>query len=594
MDLEELRALPERDPVASAVVGVTVLALVVRFAGLGTRVTHFDEARVAWWTLEFAQTGQFQYRFIIHGPFIQVLNKYLITLLGPTDFVVRVVPALVGGLLPLAALLFRDHLRDSEVVALALFLAANPVLLYYSRFSRSTILVAGFMFVAFGLFVRAIDTRNVRYVYAGVVFAAFGFASKENAVVYVVSWIGASVLILDYRLFSPLADTSGFDRIRTFWADRGAGLTERAPAYVGHAALAVGLFTVIFVFFYAPRGVEVGLYRTLGQPTKLPLMVDAITGLHPDRVSHLGWRGGYEGGINGSVGYWFGEPGNKGNLVDFYLSTLEKFLGALSRYAASLISLAVVGFLVERYGADRPRGLVMFAGYWGFVSVLGYPLAADIWAAWITVNALVPLAIPAAVGLALVYRWGREALDDDDAAGVGLAALLLVLVAGQTAAAGVGAVYLNPVGEDNGLVQYAQPQQELRPIVTNMSAVAARNDGPDVLVYEKFNYSRSMVARHPNPDWTPSCLSWHNALPLPWYMERAEMNVTCAGSLNEANRTAQADPPFVIARASDRDAVDGRLTEYEPFPSNNGTYYHRTLAFEKVVFVHEDTDLEGS
>jgi hypothetical protein len=58
----------------------------------------------------------------------------------------RLVPVVVGGLFPLSAWLYREHLRRVEVVALALLLAVEPVLFYYSRFMRNDATVAALAF----------------------------------------------------------------------------------------------------------------------------------------------------------------------------------------------------------------------------------------------------------------------------------------------------------------------------------------------------------------------------------------------------------------------------------------------------------------
>lgn len=585
MVADQIRFHVERDRVRTAIFLIVILALLARLVTLGYRVAHFDEARVAWWSLNHMRTGQFQYRYIIHGPFLQHINSVVFSLLGPTDFALRFVPALVGGLLPLSALLFRAHLRSSEVVALALFLAFNPVLLYYSRFSRNTILVASFMFVAFGLFVRAINLRDARYAYAAVAFAGLGFTAKENAIVYLIVWVGATVLLVDHRLFSPLSDESGLDRLRAIWPSKEA--YRRVGPLLKHIVIALFVFIGVVVFFYAPRGVEIGLFRVVTNPVRLPAMVEATIGLHPQQFDSVNWQGGYDGGIIGGLEYWFGGPSRSGqdsNVVTGYVETLGRFLRLLAEYAAPLLGLGLVGFLAERYASARPRELVMFSAYWGFVSVLGYPFGTDIWGAWITVNALIPLAIPAAVGLALVYRWGREALADQDRAGTALAVFLVVLMAGQAAYVGVHGVYLHPTGTDNQLVQYAQPHQDLRPVLQDLSAAAATNDGPDVLIYDDPDALRSLVDGKEQELWTPACLHWFRSLPLPWYIERDRMNATCAASLDELDRQAAADPPFVIARVDNRTEVANHLTDYEIY----GTYYHRTTEFEKVVFVHED------
>lgn len=584
MAAHEFRARLTRDRVATAVVAIVLLGVIARLVGVGGRVAHYDEARVAWWTLNFMETGQFQYRYIMHGPFIQHVNTYVFALLGPSDFAMRLIPALAGGLLPLSALLFRGRLRGAEVVALALFLAVDPVLLYYSRFSRSTILVAGFMFGAFGLFVRAMDVNDVRYVYAGIAFVALGFTAKENAIVYLLCWLGAGALVLDARLFSPGSGESGFNRVRTFWHDEGARLRGQASTYLKRGVLAAALFTGIIVFFFAPRGVEVGFFRSLTNPAKLPAVLEAMLGLHPGQFGHLNWQGHYRNGIFGGFEYWFGVPANNEDLINTYITRLGRFMGVLAGYAAPLFGLSIAGFLVERYGASHPRSLVMFASYWGFASVLGYPLGADIWAAWIVVNALVPLAIPAAVGLGLVYRWGRDAFHDDDSVGVGLAALLVLLLAAQTGSAAIGSVYLSATGDDNELVQFAQPSQDLRPALDAMAAVSPDHDGTDVLVYDDPNATRSLVAKQEEMPRTPVCLNWHNALPLPWYTDKEDMDVACAGSPEQLDAELNRNPAFVIARINDRATVEEHLQEYEVYT----TYHHRTTAFRKIVYVRSE------
>ena len=185
------------------VVAVTLLALALRVVVLGTRVAHFDEGRVAYWAWHYGETGNFAYRYIIHGPFIQHVDRWLFALIGPTDFAMRLPVAVVGALLPLTALLLREHLDRSEIGGLALLFTLDPVLIYYSRFMRSDVLVAAFMFTAFALLVRLYDTRKPRYMYAAGVFLALGFASKENALVYVVTWLGATGLLLAKILVLP-------------------------------------------------------------------------------------------------------------------------------------------------------------------------------------------------------------------------------------------------------------------------------------------------------------------------------------------------------------------------------------------------------
>ncbi|MCU4719094.1 flippase activity-associated protein Agl23 [Halapricum hydrolyticum] len=207
-------ALRGRDPLVFAVVAIAIAALLARLFWLGYRTAHWDEARVAYWILRYEETGAFVYRSIIHGPFVHHATRPLFALFGPTDFYARLPVALVGGFLPLSALLFREHLRDHETVFLALLLALNPILLYYSRFLRSDVLVAAFMLTALGFLVRTYDTRDGRYLYPAALFLGFGIASKENALIYVLTWLGAGALLLDTALFRPRTDPSGAALLR--------------------------------------------------------------------------------------------------------------------------------------------------------------------------------------------------------------------------------------------------------------------------------------------------------------------------------------------------------------------------------------------
>jgi len=185
---------------ARAVLGVTGLALLARLLFLGQRIAHWDEGRVAYWILKRPENG-WVYRPIVHGPFVQHTTSVVFDLLGPTDATMRLVVAVLGGLLPLAALLFRSRLGDGETVALAVVLAANPLLLYFSRFMRSDVPLAVFSFVAFGFFLRAVDEGRPRDLLGTGAALGLAFTTKENALLYLLSWTGAATLVVAAVLY---------------------------------------------------------------------------------------------------------------------------------------------------------------------------------------------------------------------------------------------------------------------------------------------------------------------------------------------------------------------------------------------------------
>ncbi|MFC7235963.1 flippase activity-associated protein Agl23 [Halosegnis marinus] len=567
------------DRVVQAVAGLAVVALLARLVLLGARPAHYDEGRVAFWTLHYLETGEFHYRFIIHGPLVQHVGAALFGLLGANDFTARLPVALAGGLLPLSALWFRHRLSDTEVGALAFFLAANPLLLYYGRFMRSSVLVAAFCFVAFAAFVRAYDGFGVRYLYLGSASLALGFGAKENAILYVLCWLGAAALLLDARLFRPRGPDSGvswlagrYDALRERLAGRGTTPTDWVVRWAAHGALAGLLFAVLFVFLYAPRGGDwVGLYDALANPLLLPEMLSTTA----DQVAE-----GY--------GYWFGGGGER--TVTEFIESLGYLLRPIAAYAGPLVGLALAGFLVERWGSDSPRPFVMGAAYWGLVSIPGYALGTDINNPWILTNALVPLAIPAAVGLALVVDTGREALATDDEVNAGIVAVLLLLVVGSVVGGAAAGVYTNTTEPDNRLVQFAQPSADMRPAVDALVAASAENEGTDALFYDA---TGDLVDMQTDAPRTPACIRWFNALSLPWYLEAHDVATDCAdtpGALPD-------DLPPVVVVIGDctlPTAVECRANPDAMVPP--GEMEGRLDGYERYAYLHRTTggnDFDG-
>jgi len=534
-----------RNRTLAALAGVTLVALLARLFALGVRVFHWDEARVGYWTLRYLDSGLWEYRAIMHGPFLFHVNKNLFAAFGPSDFLARVVVALVGGLLPLAAWLFRDRLRDVEIVLLGGFLALNPILLYYSRFMRNDVLVAGFSLVALGLFVRLIDTGKHRYLYAGVLFFGLAAATKEVVVVYLGVWLGALTLLLDHRLFVARVRDRRWQSIAREYLVR---LYRALGQYWVPIAIAVAEFLFIIVIFYAPRP---DLFQALADPTRLPAVIDAATLGSWEKLQSL----------------WI-EGGHKHSYVAFLRHALE-----MTAYASlPLAGFAVLGFVVDRYAGEEPRDLVAFAAYTGGAIFFIYPAITDISAPWSLVHAMVPLAIPAAVGVRLIVDRGIEAHGSEDMVGVGLAAIVVLAVVAQVGITAIETSYRSPQADGNPLVQYGQPAGDLQPRFADIDAIAAQNEGTDVLFYGDHFYLADESAK----EQFPSQGNWLNRMPLSWYLEKSDATVDSTVELAEV----QGDVPVVIARAEHYGELQGRLEGYEAL-----TYEITSTNTETVFFI---------
>ena len=581
----------EQLTLARVVVAIALVAVVLRVVSLGPRTAHWDEARVAYWAYFYTETGSLAYHWEEHGPFVQLTAGWLFEYFGVTDFAARLPVAIVGGLLPLAALLYREHLRRSETVALALFLALNAVLLYYSRFMRSDVLVATFMFVGFGLLVRYYDTRKVWYLLVAGVFVGLGFASKENAIVYVLTWLGATVLVVDQSLHSPASPDSGLDRLRAN-LDHYRETLKTAAYRADYAIGFVLTFALTSVVLFAPRGAgldgrrytdpdtdPVTLASTFQNPTELPALVDESLG-----TAYTGYMD------------WFGQ--SEETTLETYISFLSDYVMVLVEYAPLLTVFAVVGIVIERYARDHSRTLVMFMAYCGVASLIGYPAGSHIQgdSAWLSTHVVVPLAIPAAVGLSWTYRRGRELVETRSLNPLVVLVVVLVLVGLWAWFVPVQSVYVDDTAEDSRLVQFAQPHSDLGPLTETMADISNEHDGPDVVFFGglddgEFSASNSLIRHDVTGDFEgqwqidPVCTDWATTQPLNWYLAVAGADGACEDSATalEENVTDETVPMVVTAPDDETVPVEALEETYE-----EETYFLRNVGVEVVVYTHED------
>ena len=573
------------------VLAFTIVALAARLVALGSRIFHWDEGRVGYWILRYHETGVHSYRPIVHGPFLPVVNDWVFTLLPVSDFAARLPVAVVGGALPLAAWLFRERLRRTEVAALAALLALNPLAVYYSRFMRNDVLVAAFALVALGLVIRGFDTGRLRYAFPAAASLGFAFTTKENALLYVLCFLGAGALLVDHRLLAARArGESAREVVRRWRAGVTARLLAHAPSTraslrrVGATAIgSVAVFLGIVLFFYAPRP---DLWQAFSAPAQFPGVVDA----------------GTVGAAEKFIDTWA-----EGSHQDHpYLPYLYDLGETLAYGAPGVIAFGIFGIVVDRYGirGSGPREFVTFATYWAAASLVGYPIATDIQAPWAAIHVVVPLAIPAAVGVAFVIDAARDAITVRDAVSVGLAALVVLSALGGAAAA--NASYFNSTDEaDKQVLQWAQPSNDLKPTIEIVGRVAADNDaGTDVVFVgsqppgsdgEVF-YVRNESSLNTAPPGGPA---WHDRLPLPWYLERHGATVTSTDPNDDLRKSLSDPPPVVITKDYHRSETAAVLSGYTAFEHNFRLWNDRVVVFVETAALERVApervpDAEGS
>ena len=567
-----------RRPVA-AVFALTALALSLRLVALGARTMHWDEARVAYWTLRYVRGAGFAYRPVIHGPLVPILVAPLFERLGPTAFAARLPVALLGGLAPLSALLFRRPatatgaalpgagLDDAETVALALLIAVTPSFVYYSRFMRSDIPLAAFSLVALGFAVRALTTGRRRHAVAAGLFVGLAIPTKENVLLYAACAVGTAAVAVGW----PAVDALGRDRtaggreraaesLRASLARARSALVRHAPA-VPPALLAA---LVPVVFFLAPRGAagDPSLGAALaGEATWLALIERATVGTWETFASSL-WTGGRD------------------HAYGFFAGRLWTYLlvGALP-----VVVGAAYAFVRELRKPSRPLVVPLVA--WGVAALLGYPLATDIPAPWIPLHVALPLLVPAAVGWAALARdrpWRPFRLPDGDVRGryarYALAALVVLSAVHVPAVLAVSSV--TPPLYVNVLAQSAQPADDLAPVRAAVDDAA--DDGGVLYVGETYFLPNESIADRPPSEGDNWLGWWLDRLPMAWYVERANAPSEYVDD-PETLRAMEPAPPVVFADPAAADGASRVLGErgYERTRYDLGLYHEQAV----VVFV---------
>lgn len=244
-----------------------------------------------------------------------------------------------------------------------------------------------------------------------------------------------------------------------------------------------------------------------------------------------------------------------------YVRFLGHFLLVMGVGGATTTIFAGIGFVADRYREEGPRDVVALAFYWGLASVLGYPIVSDIMAGWTTIHALVPLTIPAAVGLSLVVRKARLALARDDGQLAAVTMVLLLAAATATLGGGLAVNVLYPTEKKNPVVQYAQPAGDMKPTLARIEAVAAENDGIDVVFYGEEFYTPNETRGDASLDIeSGGYAGWFARLPLPWYLEIYDANVT---STKDPGFVESTQPPVVITLRDEEDPIQNRLDGYD-------------------------------
>jgi uncharacterized protein (TIGR03663 family) len=161
---------------------ILLVTIALRFYALDLKLFHHDEAIHAWFSYKLLTEGVYSYDPMYHGPFLYYVTAGIFSLLGDSDLVGRLIPALLGTLIvPLLYPIYKlGYLDRKQTLIAALFLAVSPNMVYFSRFLRNDIFIAFFTMVLLVALLYYFERHKMRYALIAGAAIGLGMTAKEN------------------------------------------------------------------------------------------------------------------------------------------------------------------------------------------------------------------------------------------------------------------------------------------------------------------------------------------------------------------------------------------------------------------------------
>ena len=510
------------DRVEGAVLGIALVALILRITGLDVRALHHDESLHATFSWYLAEGRGYAHDPLTHGPFQFHITALSFLLFGDSDSTSRIPAALFGTALVLTPLLLRSTLGKVGTIAASALFTISPALLYYSRFAREDSYVALFLMLASIAVWRYIEEGRLRWVVTLAAALAFAFSTKETTYIYV------AVLLLylngatAHRLFWEAHEGESVTRqdlvrglliipvawlIVALWEPltrvRGRFGWERMPRE-GDLLIVVGTLILPLLAALASVPIEalnngplsddldrrmriaaVGVlliaaawvgtgwrpeWWLIAAGTFLAITVPLFTTgfTHPDRIWGLPWD---------SLDYWLDQHGvQRGEQPPFYYLMMLPITEILVLVPA----LAAAGWLIA-----KRDGFAIFVGSWFLGTLVALSYAGEKMP-WLTVHLTIPLALLAAYGLGRAIPAAARAARAGRGrpvhwVGTGLAAAAILLLVMYTLDTDIGLNHRYPDTAVEPLI-YVQTTPEVPLISHEIHARIAEGSAQQILV----------------------------------------------------------------------------------------------------------------
>lgn len=345
-----------------AAIALFILAAVAtRFWHLGDRPFHHDESIHAHQSYTLMKDGNWRYDPAYHGPFLYYANALVYRILGVSNTTARLLPAIFGLLLIAAAFPLSRWIGRDAALAYAALVLISPHLTYFSRFIREDTYSLVFTLGTILAFQAFLETDRARWLTLAAVSFALAGVTKENAYMTGVLFVAYGVWALIERL------------VRS--KKRGPALAEALGATFRWIVPRLRpLVTAALVFL----AIWALLYSAFGKYPKDWLAIPK------------------------AIRYWMGQHSIARIPGPWYY-----YVPQLLYYETAILFAACFSLRRGSDGRSRSTPFLRFVMFWAVGSLLLYAWAREK-VPWLTVHALLPITILAAVGVSSLWRDRRE------------------------------------------------------------------------------------------------------------------------------------------------------------------------------------------
>lgn len=164
---------------------IIALAILSRFVFLGDKPLHHDEGMLSYFAWRLSHFGDYIYTPQIHSPILFYVQAIFYLILGVSDTVSKVGPAVFGVALVSIPLFFHQILSKRTAIFISLGFLISPITLYYSRFLVHTSMVIVFWLLAVLFIYKYFKDRKVIGLYLSSVFLSFAFGTSETSYIFI-------------------------------------------------------------------------------------------------------------------------------------------------------------------------------------------------------------------------------------------------------------------------------------------------------------------------------------------------------------------------------------------------------------------------